>query len=130
MLWRLNTSFQKYATICLLSANAGVIAVANAGTAVSLVTRLIPSSIAVIFYTYNQRFLNENISWAAFPVVPALRSCMSHTEEVRDMQEFFAAVGNVGFPMAVTAFLLVRIESRLGALNDSIQLLIQTIARK
>ena len=55
---------------------------------------------------------------------------MSHTEEVRDMQEIFSAVGNVGFPMAVTAFLLVRIEARLGALNDSIQLLIQTIARK
>lgn len=55
---------------------------------------------------------------------------MFPTEGVRDMQEFFSAVGNVGFPMAVTAFLLVRIESRLGALNDSIQLLIQTIARK
>ena len=66
----------------------------------------------------------------ASPVVPAPRSCMFLHEEVRDMQEFFAAVGNVGFPMAVTAFLLVRIESRLGALNDSIQLLIQTIARK
>ena len=46
------------------------------------------------------------------------------------MQEFFAAVGNVGFPMAVTAFLLVRIEARLGALNDSIQVLTQTIAQK
>ena len=46
------------------------------------------------------------------------------------MQDFFTLIGNLGFPMAVTAFLLVRIEARLGALNDSIQLLIQTIARK
>lgn len=46
------------------------------------------------------------------------------------MQEFISAVGNVGFPMAVTAFLLVRIEGKLGELNRSIQLLTQTIARK
>jgi hypothetical protein len=46
------------------------------------------------------------------------------------MQELISAVGNVGFPMAVTAFLLVRIEGKLGELNRSIQLLTQTIARK
>lgn len=46
------------------------------------------------------------------------------------MQELISAVGNVGFPMAVTAFLLVRIEGKLGELNRSIQILTQTIARK
>ena len=46
------------------------------------------------------------------------------------MQDFFTLIGNLGFPMAVTAFLLVRIEARLGALNDSIQGLTQTIAQK
>ena len=55
---------------------------------------------------------------------------MFPTEEVRDMQEFFSAVGNVGFPMAVTAFLLVRIEGKLGQLNESILLLTRTIAQK
>ena len=46
------------------------------------------------------------------------------------MQELISAVGNVGFPMVVTAFLLVRIEGKLGELNRSIQILTQTIARK
>ena len=46
------------------------------------------------------------------------------------MQDFFTLIGNLGFPMAVTAFLLGRIEARLGALNDSIQVLTQTIAQK
>lgn len=46
------------------------------------------------------------------------------------MQDILAAIGNVGFPMAVTAFLLVRIEGKLGQLNDSIQLLTRTIAQK
>ena len=46
------------------------------------------------------------------------------------MQDMMVAIGNFGFPMVVTAFLLVRIEARLGALNDSIQVLTQTIAQK
>lgn len=46
------------------------------------------------------------------------------------MQDMMAAVGNFGFPMVVTAFLLVRIEGKLGQLNDSIQLLTRTIAQK
>ncbi|WP_294144762.1 YvrJ family protein [uncultured Selenomonas sp.] len=46
------------------------------------------------------------------------------------MQDILSAIGNVGFPMAVTAFLLVRIEAKLGQLNDSILLLTRTIAQK
>ena len=46
------------------------------------------------------------------------------------MADYLNAVGNLGFPIVVTAFLLVRIEGKLGALNDSIQQLTQTIARK
>lgn len=45
------------------------------------------------------------------------------------MTEFLTAMGNYGFPMAVTAFLLVRVESRLGTLNDNIQLLAKAIDR-
>ena len=46
------------------------------------------------------------------------------------MDEILNGIANVGFPMAVTAFLLVRIEGKLGELNTSIQILTQTIARK
>jgi hypothetical protein len=46
------------------------------------------------------------------------------------MNDILAAAANVGFPMVVAAFLLVRIESRLAALNDSIQLLVRTIEQK
>ena len=46
------------------------------------------------------------------------------------MQDILSAIGNVGFPMGVTAFLLVRIEAKLGQLNDSILLLTRTIAQK
>ena len=46
------------------------------------------------------------------------------------MQDILSAIGNVGFPMAVTAFLLVRIEAKLGQLNDSILLLTRTLAQK
>ena len=45
------------------------------------------------------------------------------------MTEFLTAMGNYGFPMAVTAFLLVRVESKLGTLNDSIQQLTKAIDR-
>ena len=46
------------------------------------------------------------------------------------MTELMSAIGSYGFPMAVTAFLLVRIEAKLGALNDSIQMLARAIAEK
>ena len=46
------------------------------------------------------------------------------------MQDILSAIGNVGFPMAVTAFLLVRIEAKLGQLNDSILLLTRTLAQQ
>ncbi len=46
-----------------------------------------------------------------------------------NMTEFLTAMGNYGFPMAVTAFLLVRVENRLGVLNDNIQLLAKVIDR-
>ena len=46
------------------------------------------------------------------------------------MSDLLSSFGSYGFPMAVTAFLLVRIEGKLGALNDSILLLTQTIKSK
>nr|WP_300090867.1 YvrJ family protein [Sedimentibacter sp.] len=36
------------------------------------------------------------------------------------MEDIISLLGNFGFPIAVTAFLLVRIESRLSQLTESI----------
>lgn len=36
------------------------------------------------------------------------------------MDEIVTIIGNFGFPIAVTAYLLVRIESKLNQLTDSI----------
>jgi hypothetical protein len=36
------------------------------------------------------------------------------------MDDFITLLGNFGFPIAVTAYLLVRIESRLSQLTESI----------
>ena len=47
-----------------------------------------------------------------------------------EMNDLLAAFGSYGFPMAVTAFLLVRIEAKLGALNDSMRELAGVIAKK
>ena len=46
------------------------------------------------------------------------------------MEDFFVSVGKYCFPMVVIAFLLVRIEGRLTALDQSIQLLTRTIERR
>ncbi|MEX5284845.1 YvrJ family protein [Selenomonas sputigena] len=46
------------------------------------------------------------------------------------MGDLLAAFGSYGFPMGVTAFLLVRIETKLSALNDSIRELSGIIAKK
>ncbi|MGD9567986.1 MAG: YvrJ family protein [Sedimentibacter sp.] len=36
------------------------------------------------------------------------------------MEDIMTIIGNFGFPIAVTAYLLVRIESKLSQLTDSI----------
>jgi hypothetical protein len=36
------------------------------------------------------------------------------------MEEFLAAVANTGFPIAVAAYLLIRIESKMDSLSSSI----------
>lgn len=36
------------------------------------------------------------------------------------MEDLIAMIGNFGFPIAVTAYLLVRIESKLSQLTESI----------
>ena len=64
---------------------------------------------------------------ALFPACIGLNPCM---QEVTAMAELMTVIGNYGFPMGVTAFLLVRIESKLGQLNESIQLLTKAIDRK
>ena len=45
------------------------------------------------------------------------------------MQEILSAVESVGFPIVVTGYLLVRIESQLRSLDHSIQQLTSAIAR-
>jgi len=46
-----------------------------------------------------------------------------------DMDQVLMYTANYGFPMVVTAYLLVRIEGRLGALDKSIQELTRAIQR-
>ncbi len=46
------------------------------------------------------------------------------------MNELLAAFGSYGFPMAVTAFLLVRIETKLSDLNDSMKKLLGIMEKK
>lgn len=46
------------------------------------------------------------------------------------MEEFLKAVGNVGFPIAVTAYLLIRIEGKLDNLSASINQLSTIISTK
>ena len=46
------------------------------------------------------------------------------------MNDLLAAVGSYGFPLAVTAFLRVPIEGKLGALNDSVRELSGVIAKQ
>ncbi len=44
------------------------------------------------------------------------------------MDELFNLVGNLGFPIAVTLYLLIRIEGRLELLTQSINQLSSTLA--
>ncbi len=43
------------------------------------------------------------------------------------MDELFTQIANLGFPIAVTAYLLVRIEAKLSQLSESIQELTSVI---
>lgn len=44
------------------------------------------------------------------------------------MDDLLMYAANFGFPMVVSAYLLVRIETRLGSLDRSIQDLVRTIS--
>lgn len=44
------------------------------------------------------------------------------------MEDILVTIGNFGFPIAITIFLLVRIESKLEDLTKSIEKLSNTIA--
>jgi hypothetical protein len=37
------------------------------------------------------------------------------------MEEFLKSIGNYGFPIAITAYLLLRFEKKIDILNDSIK---------
>ncbi|MBE3102026.1 MAG: YvrJ family protein [Firmicutes bacterium] len=44
------------------------------------------------------------------------------------MEQLFGMISNVGFPIAVSVYLLVRIENRMENLTKSIQTLAQAIS--
>jgi uncharacterized protein YqgV (UPF0045/DUF77 family) len=44
----------------------------------------------------------------------------NNVKEVIKMEELISIIGNVGFPMAVAAYLLIRIEGRLQSLSEAI----------
>ena len=46
------------------------------------------------------------------------------------LEEFLKAVGNVGFPIAVAAYLLIRIEGKLDNLSASIKQLLTILSIK
>lgn len=46
------------------------------------------------------------------------------------MEDLLYAVGNYGFPMAVSAWLLLRLEGRMESLTASIQELIQVLSAR
>jgi len=46
------------------------------------------------------------------------------------MEDILQGVANVGFPIAVAAYLLVRIENKLDELSLSIQSLAQVVSEK
>ena len=45
------------------------------------------------------------------------------------MEQIWTQVGNYGFPMDITFFLLIRIEKKLDALTTAISNLAQTLAK-
>ena len=44
------------------------------------------------------------------------------------MEQLLTMIGNIGFPIAVSVYLLVRIENQLKNLDQSIQTLTRTIS--
>lgn len=44
------------------------------------------------------------------------------------MEEIYTSIANLGFPIAISIYLLVRIEGKLNNLTDSINELSRTIA--
>jgi hypothetical protein len=51
-------------------------------------------------------------------------------KDVNTMEELLKVVGNLGFPIAVAAYLLIRIESKLDSLSNSINKLAAILSVK
>ena len=62
-------------------------------------------------------------------VIFLLAACRNR-EEGEQMEQFLIYAANYGFPMVVTAFLLVRIEGKIDTLNASIGLLTRAIEHR
>lgn len=45
------------------------------------------------------------------------------------MEIFYEFISTLGFPIAVTAFLLIRIEKKLDELNKTLLLIIETLGK-
>ncbi|MGB9804319.1 YvrJ family protein [Desulfofundulus sp.] len=60
--------------------------------------------------------------------LPRITSHLSYLiQEVRPVENILQAIGNLGFPIAVAAYLLVRIETKLENLAASIASLAQAV---
>jgi hypothetical protein len=46
------------------------------------------------------------------------------------MEDWIKLISTVGFPIAVTAYLLIRLEGTIKSLNDAVQRLIVSLAKK
>jgi hypothetical protein len=57
-----------------------------------------------------------------------MRAAPSFKNGGEDMEDIVTAIANLGFPIAISIFLLVRIEGRMEKLTESINALSNTIS--
>lgn len=55
-------------------------------------------------------------------------SLLTNPKEVKEMEEIYTGIANLGFPIVISVYLLVRIEGKLNQLSESIIELSKTIA--
>lgn len=48
-------------------------------------------------------------------------TCYIHSEEVKKMNELLPFISDVGFPIVVTMYVLLRLEQKLDAVRQSIE---------
>jgi len=66
--------------------------------------------------------------WLAMTEIGFCNSLRKNLKEVDLVETILQAVANVGFPIAISAYLLIRIEGKLEVLADSIAGLTSVVA--